>query len=110
MRARLGQFVYKDQVLLYAFLTFWWHTETYARLIVIIFCLHCLTPLEIELMELTEVFYSASNWAVTYFIPTLLWGTSVMGLVYLLNVSLNWSHTHFQLILVAGVCLALLTL
>jgi hypothetical protein len=58
IRARYGQFVYKDQVLLFSTFSFWFFLENYTRAIVMIFCFHCLTPLELELVELTEVYQS----------------------------------------------------
>ena len=55
-RARYGQFVYKDQVLLFATFSFWFFIENYFRLIVIVFCFHSLMPLETDLIELVEVY------------------------------------------------------
>lgn len=56
VRSRFGQFVFKDQTLLFATFSFWFSLENWARLIVVFFCFHCLSPLEFELIELVDVF------------------------------------------------------
>jgi len=62
VRARYGQFVYKDQVLLFSTFSFWFALENYCRVVVIGFCFHCLTPLELELIELVEVYQTMLTW------------------------------------------------
>lgn len=107
MRAKVGQFLFKDQTLLFAFLTFWWQTENYARAVVIVFCLHCLTPLEVELFELTEALGASLLWAHCAILPPLLLVSIASGLGLLLNMSLNWGKRALQVFLACGVVLLL---
>ena len=44
-----------------AALTFWLGLENYVRLILVVFCLHNLFPLEVDLLEQTEVLLLYSN-------------------------------------------------
>lgn len=90
VRSRYGQFVYKDQVLLFSTFTFWFALENYTRLIIIVFCFHCLTPLELELVELVEVFQTLMVWYTTDLLPTLLLMVILFGLSILLNFCINW--------------------
>jgi hypothetical protein len=97
IRSKLGQYVFKDLVLLNATFSFWFGLETYARLVVIVFCFHCLTPLELELVELIEVHQTLVIWYTLQIIPSLL----VISLCYLLilhiNYSLNYTSVRFLL-------------
>jgi hypothetical protein len=57
LRAQFGgAWVYKDLVLLNATFFYIYSLERYVLAVVVIFCSHCLTPLEIELVENVEVF------------------------------------------------------
>jgi hypothetical protein len=90
IRARFGQFVYKDQVLLYSTFSFWFSLENYARLIVIGFCFHCLSPLELELLELVEVYSALQQWCTVSLLPITLLLATIMLSVTLLNYAGNW--------------------
>ena len=61
LRSRFGQFVYKDTVSMFALFTFWFGLENYVRLLLLVFSSHALTPLEIELIELVEVYQYMSS-------------------------------------------------
>ena len=56
LRARVGQYLSKDVVLVGAAFTFVWGLENYVRVLLLVFCLHNLLPLEIDLFELIEVY------------------------------------------------------
>jgi hypothetical protein len=100
VRARYGQFVYKDQVLLFSTFSFWFALENYSRLIVIIFCFHCLTPLELELVELVEVFQSVVCWYTAEILPCLIALSIVLVLIIFLNFFLNWHQFRMCVLLV----------
>lgn len=87
VRARFGQFVYKDQVLLFATFSFWFSIENWSRLIVVFFCFHCLTPLELELIDLVDIFSGLSSWAAANLLP--FWIFSGLSYVALAFVNLN---------------------
>lgn len=107
-RARYGQFVYKDQVLLFATFSFWFFLENYIRAIVIIFFLHCLVPFEAELLELVEVNQAFLAWVSATQTPALLLLTATLLLGLLLNLSLAWARLHLLIYLATGVVLSLL--
>lgn len=56
LRARFGQFVTKDLTSLVAAFTFMWGLENYVRILLVVFCLHNLMPLEVDLFELVELY------------------------------------------------------
>lgn len=55
LRARAGQLVYKDTVTLVAAMTFWLSLENYIRVVLLVFSLHNLMPLEAELVDQAEL-------------------------------------------------------
>lgn len=55
--------------------TFWLWAEAYARVVVVGFCLHCLTPLEADLAELGSAFGELSDWATNRLGPALVLGS-----------------------------------
>jgi len=61
MRARFGQYLFKDTATLLALFTFWFGLENYIRLLLFVFASHALTPLEAELLELVEVYQYMSS-------------------------------------------------
>ena len=63
LRSQAGQYVYKDQAALVAALNFWFGCENYFRLILVVFSVLCLAPLEADLFETVVVFHSVSAWA-----------------------------------------------
>lgn len=108
IRARYGQFVYKDQVLLFSTFSFWFFLENYTRAIVMIFCFHCLTPLELELVELTEVYQSLLVWYTADVLPLLLLLVFSFFLVTTINSFLSWSTSRY-IVLSVFILVALLT-
>lgn len=107
-RARYGQFVYKDQVLLFATFSFWFFLENYFRVVVIAFCLHSLVPLEAELIELVEVHQCLTRWINIAVLTPLLWLTLSIFFAILCNLSIGWARHQFILLLSICICLILL--
>jgi hypothetical protein len=99
MRARLGQWAHKDQVLLFASLSFFWSMDNYVRAIVIIFCLHGLTPLEVELFEMVEVGSVLMVWWSSQVFPLLAYSIGALGLGIVLNMALGWGRSGLVLVL-----------
>jgi hypothetical protein len=97
IRARYGQFVYKDQVLLFSTFSFWFALENYSRFIVMGFCFHCLTPLELELVELVEVYQSLLIWYTADILPLLLFLVFIFFSAITLNSFLNWPSSRYVL-------------
>jgi len=92
LRSRYGQYVFKDNVSLFALFSFWFGLENYIRLLLLVFSSHALTPLEIELMELIEVYQYMSGWLVTQVLaPTL-----CFGLMYFILFIQNKGLTNYQ--------------
>ena len=97
VRARNGQFVFKDQVLLFTTFSFWFSIENWCRVIVVAFCFHCLSPLELELVELSDSFLSLQLWYTTKLIPAFLIVVVVYVALFILNFSLNWVNLRLFL-------------
>ena len=68
-RARYGQLVAKDTSSLAAALTFTWGLENYVRLLLLVFCLHNLMPLEADLLEMAELYQAWGAWVVVEVLP-----------------------------------------
>jgi hypothetical protein len=84
LRVRAGAYVYKDLVLTYATFFFIFSLERYMQLIQVIFFCHCLSPLEIDLMDSTEVFLEYFGVASFYlvrvtFLIVFLWTLATIG-------------------------------
>jgi hypothetical protein len=58
LRSRVGQYVVKDLTVALAAFTFILGQENYMRVILLVFCLHNLLPMEMDLMETIEVYQS----------------------------------------------------
>jgi hypothetical protein len=54
-RAAAGQAAYKDLVVLVAVVTFWLNLENYFRVLLLVFVVHALLPVEADLLDLAEV-------------------------------------------------------
>ena len=106
-RSKYGQFVFKDLVLLHATFSFWFGLETYARLVVIVFCFHCLSPLELELVELVEIYQTLVTWYTLQVIPALLIISLCLFFVININTLKNWVNVRFLLHLSMGLFLIL---
>lgn len=119
-RARVGQYVMKDLNVAAAALTFIWGLENYVRLILLVFCLHNLLPLEIDLMELIEVYQAWGAWLTNELLVASMGVVLLLALTYILNLSLASGSTtlinsliillclgHFVLIITLGWDLAL---
>jgi len=100
IRSRYGQFVYKDQVLAFSTFSFYFSMENYFRLILIVFCFHCLTPLELELIDLVEIFQTLMVWYTTELLPAFMILTFATGMALVLNFYMNWYSAR---VLTAGV-------
>lgn len=108
VRARYGQFVYKDQVLLFSTFSFWFSLENYIRLIVIFFCFHCLSPFELELVELVEVYGSLLVWYSGDMLFLLMALVLIYTLTLALNMSWQWFSGRYQLLAVGIISLFLI--
>lgn len=98
VRARYGQFVYKDQVLVFSTFSFWFALENYSRLIVIIFCFHCLAPLDLDLVELVEVYQTLMSWYTTDILPLMLLLVLIFSLTLLNNFFFNWQNSRVVIV------------
>lgn len=92
LRSKYGQWIYKDQVLILSTFNFWYQIENYCRIIIIGFCIHCLTPLESELVDLVDVFQNILVWYTSDILPTTLCISIIMLLIYLVNFFINWQY------------------
>lgn len=97
VKSKFGQYVFKDLVLLNATFSFWFGLETYARLVVIVFCFHCLTPLELELIELVEVHQTLVVWYTFQVMPSLLIISACYLFILQINYALNYVSVRFLL-------------
>lgn len=107
-RARYGQFVYKDQVLLFATFSFWFFLENYTRIIIIVFCIHSLIPLEAELFELVEVYQTLTRWVSSSILLPLCILTLTLFMALALNLTIGWGRQALLILLSSGVCVSLL--
>jgi hypothetical protein len=57
-KSRYGQYLSKDLLLVNSTFSFFFFLNNFFLLINFVFCFHCLTPLELELFELTNIFSS----------------------------------------------------
>lgn len=95
LKSRYGQFVFKDQVLLFSIFSYWTFLQNYILLVIVIFCFHCLTPLEIELFELIEIYNNLFNWCFFTIIFTLFNIFILTFLILLINFLINWNNKKF---------------
>jgi hypothetical protein len=56
IKSRYGQFLFKDQVLLFSTFSYFFFLQNYVIIVIFIFFFHSLVPLEIELFELVEIY------------------------------------------------------
>jgi len=108
IRSRYGQFSFKDQILVFSTFSFWFSIENYSRLIVIIFCFHCLSPLELELCELVEVYGNLLVWYSFDILIPLLILLFIFFLALIINFVWNWINCRNQLIYIFFIVLILL--
>lgn len=106
-RARYGQFVYKDQVLMFSTFSFWFFLENYMRLIVIVFCTHSLVPLEAELVELVEVYQTLTRWISVGVLPSICMLTLSLFLAIMLNLAIGWGRHVLIVTLSTFICVSL---
>ena len=98
LKAKYGQFLFKDQTLLFATFSYWFFLENYLFVIIIFFCFHCLTPLEIELFELVEVYNNVLVWYTYSVLPNLFILVLIFFLSIMLNFFINWNNKKFILV------------
>lgn len=87
--------MYKDTVSLFALFSFWFGLENYVRLLFLVFSSHALTPLEIELMELVEVYQYMSSWFVTQLLSPVLCYSLLYFIFFIQNISLAGAQARF---------------
>lgn len=92
LKSRYGQFVFKDQVLLFSIFSYWTFLQNYMLLVVIIFCFHCLTPLEVELFELIEIYNNLFNLFFFSIIFILFNVFILFFFILLINFLINWNN------------------
>jgi len=89
LRARAGQYLAKDLTVAAAAFTFTWGLENYVRLLLLVFCLHNLLPLEVDLLELVEAYQAWGAWLAAEVAVGLGLLGLLVGLAYGLNLSLG---------------------
>jgi uncharacterized integral membrane protein len=62
LRARMGQYTSRDEQTLLASLTYFIWLGHYLRLLLLVFILHALTPLELDLVETSSLWPLAIGW------------------------------------------------
>lgn len=107
LKSKYGQFLFKDQTLLFATFSYWFFLENYIFLIIIFFCFHCLLPLEIELFELVEVYNNVLVWYTYSILPNLFILVVMFTLSILLNFFINWNNKKFILMISVTIYLIL---
>lgn len=108
LRARAGQFVYKDFVSMAAALTFWLGMENYIRALLVVFFLHGLLPLEVDLLEQTELLLAYSSWITLEVLPGCLILAALFGAAHLLNLALSFGQLRLVWLLCVGISLGVL--
>lgn len=88
MRARNGQFVLKDTTSMAAAFTFTWGLENYIRVLLLVFCMHSLLPLEIDLLEGVALYQAWGAWVTVELAPTIALLTILLGVALNLNLLL----------------------
>lgn len=94
MRARFGQYLFKDTATLLALFTFWFGLENYIRLLLFVFASHALTPLEAELLELVEVYQYMSSWFILQVVTPALCISVLYALLFIKNLMLPWAQAR----------------
>lgn len=90
VRSRFGQFVYKDQILMFSAFAFWFGIDWWSRLIILVFFFHCLVALEADLFETSEPFLGLLSWATCHLLAFFIIFYIVYGLLFWVNSSLKW--------------------
>jgi len=108
LRSRFGQFVYKDTVSMFALFTFWFGLENYVRLLLLVFSSHALTPLEIELIELVEVYQYMSSWLVTQLLSPIICFSVLYYILHIKSGVNAYSQARFTLYAVTLIVVGLL--
>lgn len=108
LRSRFGQFVYKDTASMFALFTFWFGLENYIRLLLLVFSSHALTPLEIELIELVEVYQYMSSWLVTQLLSPILCFGVLYYTLYVKSCVNAYSQARFTLYATMAITVGLL--
>jgi hypothetical protein len=88
LRARVGQFLLKDQVSLVAAFTFVWGLENYVRVLLAVFCVHTLMPLELDLVEAVSLYQAWGVWLGHEILPAGLILSFLLGCGCILNGSM----------------------
>ncbi len=97
LRSRFGQFVYKDTASTFALFTFWFGLENYIRMLLMVFSSHALTPLEVELLELVEVYQYMSGWFVTQLLSPILCFSLLYCILYVKSSVNMYAQARFTL-------------
>lgn len=98
LKSKYGQYLLKDQSLLFAFSSYWFVLENYIYLVVIVFCFHCLVPLEAELFELVEIYSCVFMWYSNFVFPYLVVVSLLFSIVLFLNYNNNWLNKKLSLL------------
>ena len=107
-KSKYGQFLFKDQLLLFSTFSYFFFFQNYIFLIIIFFCMHCLTPLEIELFELIDYYNSLFSWCSYSLFPCLILMFVVSFLTITLNTFISWSNKKYIIIVGFFIFLVLL--
>lgn len=107
LRARAGAYVYKDLVLTYATFFFIYSLERYMQLVQVVFFCHCLSPLEVDLMDSVEVFLEYFQLASLYLSAAALWVTLLGGVAFLGATSLGAGRLLLSQTCAVVVCVGL---
>lgn len=92
IKSRYGQFLFKDQVLLFSTFSYFFFLQNYVIIVIFIFFFHSLVPLEIELFELVEIYSTLFSWLTYNIISNLIIMTVIFLLILFLNFYINWNN------------------
>ena len=107
LRARSGAYVYKDLVLLYATFFYVYSLERYMQLIQIVFFCHCLSPLEVDLMDSVEVFLEYFSIMSIYLSVAIIWVILLSCIAFLGAASLSVGRLFLSRLCSSLVCTGL---
>lgn len=110
VKSKYGQYVIKDKILLFSTFSYWFFLQNYVFLVIIVFCFHCLTPLEIELFEMVEVYNNLLNYSSIFFLFNILLFLLLLVLTIIINFIINWDNKFNLVFFFNIICIVVILL